>query len=63
MFGVGWGLAGYCPGPAIVSLGLAPAQASVFFATMLAGIFLGDALGAERSRGDAHPSADQAPAC
>lgn len=39
LFGVGWGLAGYCPGPALVSLGtgLAPV---VFVAAMIAGMLL-----------------------
>ena len=32
LFGVGWGLVGYCPGPAIVSLGAAVPGAGSFFA-------------------------------
>ena len=39
LFGVGWGLAGLCPGPGIASLALAPVQAVIFCASMAAGIF------------------------
>jgi uncharacterized protein len=40
IFGVGWGLAGVCPGPAIVNLGLFDAKAALFAAAMLAGMAL-----------------------
>lgn len=40
MFGVGWGLVGYCPGPAVVALTLGHSQTYVFFASMLAGMIL-----------------------
>jgi uncharacterized membrane protein YedE/YeeE len=36
IFGVGWGIAGVCPGPAIVNLGFFTAPAIVFFVAMLA---------------------------
>ncbi len=39
-FGVGWGLAGFCPGPAIVSLGAGYGKAVVFFIAMLGGMAL-----------------------
>ncbi|MFD0666161.1 DUF6691 family protein [Ramlibacter sp. MAHUQ-53] len=39
-FGVGWGLAGFCPGPAVVSAGAGHWQAWVFCAAMLAGMAL-----------------------
>lgn len=39
-FGVGWGLAGFCPGPAIVSLGSGQPKAAVFVAAMLAGMLV-----------------------
>ena len=39
-FGTGWGLAGFCPGPAIVSLGAGQDKAVVFVIAMLAGMAL-----------------------
>lgn len=42
-FGVGWGLVGFCPGPAIVALGLRDGRAAVFVAAMLAGMALFEA--------------------
>lgn len=38
LFGVGWGLAGYCPGPALTSLGQGRLEAFVFVAAMLGGM-------------------------
>lgn len=38
VFGTGWGLAGFCPGPAIVSLGAGQDKAAVFVIAMLAGM-------------------------
>ena len=40
LFGVGWGLSGYCPGPALVSLGTAATPVLVFIAAMISGIAL-----------------------
>lgn len=40
LFGVGWGLAGYCPGPAIVALGSGARGAIVFVIAMAAGMIL-----------------------
>jgi uncharacterized membrane protein YedE/YeeE len=37
-FGVGWGLAGFCPGPALVALGAGEPKALVFVAAMVAGM-------------------------
>jgi len=38
LFGIGWGLSGYCPGPAIASLGFGARSASAFVAAMIVGI-------------------------
>jgi uncharacterized protein len=40
LFGVGWGLAGICPGPALVLLGGGNAKGLVFVAAMVAGMFV-----------------------
>lgn len=38
LFGAGWGIAGFCPGPAIVSLGAGEPKALVFVLAMLVGM-------------------------
>lgn len=40
VFGIGWGLAGFCPGPALVSLGSGVDPAAAFVAAMLGGMLL-----------------------
>jgi uncharacterized membrane protein YedE/YeeE len=40
VFGIGWGLAGFCPGPALVSFGAGIDQAAVFVAALLGGMVL-----------------------
>lgn len=40
LFGVGWGIAGLCPGPAIADLALAPVSAAIFVVAMLGGMTL-----------------------
>lgn len=47
-FGVGWGMAGFCPGPALVALGAGEIKAMVFVAAMLAGMGLFEVI--ERAR-------------
>ena len=40
LFGIGWGLSGFCPGPAVVSLPLLAKGTFIFVPCMLAGIAL-----------------------
>ncbi len=40
LFGAGWGLAGFCPGPALVSLFAGQAKAAIFVGFMIAGMIL-----------------------
>ena len=40
IFGVGWGLSGFCPGPAVTALGFGTSSAVIFVAAMLAGMWL-----------------------
>ncbi|WP_199259940.1 DUF6691 family protein [Paracoccus binzhouensis] len=40
LFGIGWGIAGFCPGGAIPALGLGQPDAAIFVAAMVAGIAL-----------------------
>lgn len=44
LFGLGWGLSGYCPGPALVSAGLGQSVAFLFVPAMLAGAWLSASL-------------------
>lgn len=41
VFGLGWGLVGYCPGPAIASLAWSGAEPALFVAAMAAGLWIG----------------------
>ena len=38
LFGVGWGVAGFCPGPGLVALGMGEVKALIFVASMLTGM-------------------------
>ncbi len=40
LFGVGWGVAGLCPGPALIGVVLEPLSALVFVLAMTAGMFV-----------------------
>lgn len=53
VFGAGWGLAGFCPGPALVSLGAGQPKAVVFVIAMLAGMAVFELLDRRRPSGPA----------
>ena len=40
LFGIGWGIAGLCPGPGIAALVIEPVSAAIFIVAMLAGMVL-----------------------
>ncbi|TRD11796.1 YeeE/YedE family protein [Erythrobacter insulae] len=40
LFGIGWGVAGLCPGPGVAALVIEPVSAAIFVTAMLAGMFL-----------------------
>lgn len=48
LFGLGWGLGGYCPGPALVAAGAGHGPALLFVAAMLVGMQLHDRVLARR---------------
>ncbi|WP_050603374.1 DUF6691 family protein [Ruegeria sp. 6PALISEP08] len=50
LFGMGWGLVGLCPGPAMASLSYGGLGGLVFLAAMIAGMFAAPMLGAQLDR-------------
>lgn len=54
LFGIGWGLSGFCPGPAVAGLSTGAIPVLVFVAAMLAGMAAHGLLGARR-RSEAGP--------
>lgn len=49
VFGIGWGLGGFCPGPAVVSLAGGAAPVVVFVVAMVAGMALFDRVSRQHS--------------
>lgn len=54
LFGIGWGLLGLCPGPAVAILSFGLWQGFVFFASMLVGMALFTALPAAKEGASPH---------
>jgi hypothetical protein len=52
IFGVGWGLSGFCPGPALVSFGAGASSALWFVPAVLAGMVLFNLVRPDPARGD-----------
>ena len=50
-FGIGWGIAGFCPGPALVALGMGEGKGLVFVAAMLAGMGIFELIERRRAGG------------
>jgi uncharacterized membrane protein YedE/YeeE len=50
LFGVGWGIAGYCPGPALTALGTFALQPAAFVACMIVGMLLHRAFERQQAR-------------
>lgn len=40
LFGIGWGVAGLCPGPGVAALVIEPVSAAIFVIAMITGMFL-----------------------
>ena len=59
IFGVGWGTSGFCPGPALVSLGAGTRAAAWFVPALIAGMLLHDRLFGERRVGLPPRTVDQ----
>jgi len=54
LFGIGWGIAGICPGPSLVLLGAGEVKGLAFVIAMIAGMFVYELM--ERSRAQARSS-------
>lgn len=59
LFGIGWGIAGFCPGPALVALGMGESKAVVFVLAMIAGMGVFELIERRKRK---HSSAKPSPA-
>jgi uncharacterized membrane protein YedE/YeeE len=59
LFGIGWGISGYCPAPALASMVAGGAPVLVFVATMLIGIAAGRAISRRRRPRDPQGTATE----
>jgi uncharacterized membrane protein YedE/YeeE len=50
LFGLGWGIGGFCPGPAVASLSVGLGQSFLFVAAMIVGMTIHDRMWARRGR-------------
>jgi uncharacterized protein len=50
VFGIGWGISGFCPGGALPALGIGAADVAAFVAALVAGLLIARALQAARMR-------------
>lgn len=62
LFGVGWGLSGYCPGPALTALASGATPLFVFVPAMFAGMYLAQVLQARRGASAGAPGLGATPA-
>ena len=62
LFGMGWGMAGFCPGPALVSLGTGSSKAIIFVISMIAGMALFESMERVMRATDAATKPSDAPA-
>jgi uncharacterized membrane protein YedE/YeeE len=63
IFGVGWGLAGYCPGPAVLSVASGTRTALLFTAAMVAGMLAYELVERARRAGSPDATAVEEPTC
>mgnify|MGYP003633116425 CR=1 FL=1 len=56
LFGIGWGIAGLCPGPAIANLASASPEILGFVVAMVAGMWLRERMNSSSSKGGAETS-------
>jgi uncharacterized protein len=58
VFGIGWGVAGFCPGPGLVALGMGEVKALVFVVAMLVGMGAFELLERRKQSKSARPASD-----